>query len=637
MHGGDDPPEGPRPSRDISPDPLGGSLSLKAGVSGDKRSLMHGGDDPLEGPSLPRDISPDPLGGSLSSKAGVSGDKRSLMHGGDDPLEGPSLPRDISPHPLRADQNVAGAIPDNPPLVEAHVGPDLEYRDGKIVSGTLEAIVDQLRPGADPIFKFAFFLCSRVYLRPDELLSMLCRRLTQQVGAAMAVSVDVALAEMTSLIRLLAEWTCNFPYDFRDERVMALVRNITQKCATEEMSSLGEEMSLLLQKLLDKFTALEQYEATLNNLPYALSLDQMSPLDVTSTGLAPTELARQLTILELHFLSFVGPEEFIQRFMRKKNSTTHVRPQEPRKTRNLEAYGEWFNRLNFLVACDILKSPKTKTRARVLEHWVLCARECFNLGNFNSLMAIISALNMVVISRLKKTWARCSNVVQQLPPLERCMEPSSNHCRYRSALAAASASVHAAVPCFSITCRDFCHMNEAAENRHYDFDCANITEGGYNRLGVIKRAAWKCPRCRNPQSSQSLTESPSPSLNTLLKDFLDIKRSISCLPSLAEDIKTLKTDICNLKATCEFNSSKIIEAENRISAVEDKVKDIYRDLCTEKITTNDIKARQNRFETRSRSNNIVLQAVPEKCTENLISSEMDFIMVNVAVFHLQQD
>lgn len=46
---------------------------------------------------------------------------------------------------------------------------------------------------------------------------------------------------------------------------------------------------------------------------------------------------------------------------------------------------------------------KTKPRARILEYWVMCARECFNLGNFNSLMAIIGALNMVCISRLKKT------------------------------------------------------------------------------------------------------------------------------------------------------------------------------------------------------------------------------------------
>lgn len=77
-----------------------------------------------------------------------------------------------------------------------------------------------------------------------------------------------------------------------------------------------------------------------------------------SAGLTHIELARQLTILELHLLSFVGPEEFIQAFIQtsvSKDAPAQPRQHEPKKTKNLEAYGKWFNRLNFLVATDILK------------------------------------------------------------------------------------------------------------------------------------------------------------------------------------------------------------------------------------------------------------------------------------------
>lgn len=42
-------------------------------------------------------------------------------------------------------------------------------------------------------------------------------------------------------------------------------------------------------------------------------------------------------------------------------------------------------------------------RVRVVEFWIETGRECFNIGNFNSLMAIIAGLNMSPISRLKKT------------------------------------------------------------------------------------------------------------------------------------------------------------------------------------------------------------------------------------------
>lgn len=47
--------------------------------------------------------------------------------------------------------------------------------------------------------------------------------------------------------------------------------------------------------------------------------------------------------------------------------------------------------------------PKKKQRVRLVEYWIETGLECFNIGNFNSLMAIIAGLNMSPISRLKKT------------------------------------------------------------------------------------------------------------------------------------------------------------------------------------------------------------------------------------------
>lgn len=54
--------------------------------------------------------------------------------------------------------------------------PEPEYRDGQLVSATLESLVEMLRPGASPTFTFTFLLCSRLFLKPHELLSRLCKR-----------------------------------------------------------------------------------------------------------------------------------------------------------------------------------------------------------------------------------------------------------------------------------------------------------------------------------------------------------------------------------------------------------------------------------------------------------------------------
>lgn len=52
---------------------------------------------------------------------------------------------------------------------------------------------------------------------------------------------EALLSEMTSLIRLLGEWTRSFPYDFRDDRVMALLRSIAQRYETNKIVSMTKQ------------------------------------------------------------------------------------------------------------------------------------------------------------------------------------------------------------------------------------------------------------------------------------------------------------------------------------------------------------------------------------------------------------
>lgn len=52
---------------------------------------------------------------------------------------------------------------------------------------------------------------------------------------------------------------------------------------------------------------------------------------------------------------------------------------------------------------SLCKVSKRKVRTRVIEHWIETAGECYNIGNFNSLMGIIMGLSMSPVERLKKT------------------------------------------------------------------------------------------------------------------------------------------------------------------------------------------------------------------------------------------
>ena len=72
---------------------------------------------------------------------------------------------------------------------------------------------DYLCPNYPLLTRFSSNLC-REYLCPNYPFLTVC------------IGVQVA----TGVLQLLSEWSDTFPYDFRDERVMAQVRVISQRC-----------------------------------------------------------------------------------------------------------------------------------------------------------------------------------------------------------------------------------------------------------------------------------------------------------------------------------------------------------------------------------------------------------------------
>ncbi|EDW18806.1 ras-GEF domain-containing family member 1B [Drosophila mojavensis] len=235
-------------------------------------------------------------------------------------------------------------------------------------------------------------------------------------------------------------------------------------------------------------------------------------------------LAHQLTAIELERLSHIGPEEFVQAFAKDyqqqqakaagtgmgigntitaSNDATAGSSSlnDMKKTRNLESYVQWFNRLSYLTASEIVKYPKKKQRVRIIEYWIETARECFNIGNFNSLMAIIAGLNLAPIGRLKKTWSKVQSA--KFSVLEHQMDPTSNFNSYRSTLKAAMWRSEGAteereriiIPFFSLFVKDLYFLNEGCSNRlpnnHINFEkCSQLAKQ------VMEFNEWKkviCP------------------------------------------------------------------------------------------------------------------------------------------------
>lgn len=185
---------------------------------------------------------------------------------------------------------------------------------------------------------------------------------------------------------------------------MSQIRDITQ-ISIQINPSLRTDVSQLLQNLLQRLQSLEKYEEYLEKLNLEIGGDEcdstvadksthnnnnnnnnsnhglhqqisiqsshshksnssngshsvISTLthqtDISDLCPLPLVLAHQLTHIELERLSYIGPEEFVQAFT-KDHPSIETSFKDLKKTRNLESYVHWFNRLSYLVATDVMK------------------------------------------------------------------------------------------------------------------------------------------------------------------------------------------------------------------------------------------------------------------------------------------
>lgn len=173
---------------------------------------------------------------------------------------------------------------------------------------------------------------------------------------------------------------------------MSQIKEITQT-SIQINPTLRSDVSQLLQNLLSKLQSLERHEEYMEKINQQLGTNEndstdkpngfqsqissnhshksnssnsslvVSTLshqnDISEICSSPLILAHQLTHIELERLSFIGPEEFVQAFT-KEHPSIESSFKDLKKTRNLESYVAWFNRLSYLVTTDVIKVKSVK-------------------------------------------------------------------------------------------------------------------------------------------------------------------------------------------------------------------------------------------------------------------------------------
>ncbi|CAL1528441.1 unnamed protein product [Lymnaea stagnalis] len=389
----------------------------------------------------------------------------------------------------------------------------LIFQNGNLHSGPLDALIQHLVPTSeyypDRTYTFAFLLSSRLFIRPHDLLAEVFKLCVLQQNLSQDNVDKTRLGQFgPHIVNLLSEWTEMFPYDFRDERMMKQLRDITQRIIAI-YPDLRKDINNLSYNLVTKLTNLKSYEETLNKVEaeerQKAQTQVVATTDVMDMCQSPLVLAQQLTHIELERLSMIGPEEFVQAFTKERLNSDVINIQDIKTTHNLESYVQWFNRLSYLVASEITSHIKKKNRVKMIEYFIDVAKECINIGNFNSLMAIIAGMNLSPVTRLKKTWAKVNR--DKLKILEHQMDPSNNFGSYRSCLKAAMWRSEGAaeerekivIPFFSLFVKDLYFLNEGCSSRQED-GTVNFQKCWQMAKQISDLIAWQqveCPFERN--------------------------------------------------------------------------------------------------------------------------------------------
>jgi len=165
-----------------------------------------------------------------------------------------------------------------------------------------------------------------------------------------------------------------------------------------------------------------------------------------------TSMARELTMQEWEIFKSIEAREFLSQSWQKENKQLTA----PNIVRMIDR----FNRISFWVATEILTKDR-KTQVRTIKKFIKTAYICYHMGNFNSMMEILSGLNNISVSRLKDAWRMLPERYKAyFEELESVMDNQQNFARYRDQLAKRELAREPALPYFGLFLRYFTYLDD---------------------------------------------------------------------------------------------------------------------------------------------------------------------------------
>ncbi|KAL2753504.1 hypothetical protein ACRALDRAFT_1035723 [Sodiomyces alcalophilus JCM 7366] len=313
-------------------------------------------------------------------------------------------------------------------------------KEGQVTGGSIPALVERLtthESTPDAMFVSTFYLTFRLFCTPVQLAEALIDRFDY-----VAESPHMAAPVRLRVYNAFKGWLETHWRDETDREALDLIEPFAEHKLSQALPSAGHRLLVLAQRVSSEGSLVPRNVSSMSKAnasiaqyvpaetPHpavSLSRSQANALQNWKNGGAapcildfePLELARQLTVKQMGIFCAILPEELLASEWMKKGGVGAP---------NVKAMTAFSTELSNLVAETILEHSEVKKRATVIKQWIKIAHQCFELHNYDGLMAIICSLNSSTINRLRKTWDMVSPRRREvLRQLQAVVEPSQNN------------------------------------------------------------------------------------------------------------------------------------------------------------------------------------------------------------------
>ncbi|KAK4515198.1 60S ribosomal protein L2 [Mucor velutinosus] len=205
------------------------------------------------------------------------------------------------------------------------------------------------------------------------------------------------------------------------QKVDELEEKIRSCRARKQAIAQGQALDAMTEDSLDQMIA--QYLRVLAELKVTLNgvrTTYMSAATIPSIlQFQAHVIAYQITLIEAAIFDAIPPQALLE------HSSKHPHPR-------IVASTDFFNYITRCIEHAVLLPQEASSRAQLIHYWIKVASRCFDVNNYQTLKAIISALNTPPVQRLKRTWAYIpKKSTTKLDALNELMSEANNYGQYR--------------------------------------------------------------------------------------------------------------------------------------------------------------------------------------------------------------